>query len=511
MRHPLRVTVAVLLFAAGAVARAAPEPKVEMTVRLPPFIVEQSVGPPWRYVRIPGFEILSRCDDFATRQLALAFHRANQLFGAMVPPSHRLALDAPQALIFYDRNLWSEAEQAAVVVMLRQRAMPPEVRTTEQFFSNLMLADADTITTFALVTASDPGIGVSYLAPGYVRTLIEGKTPAPPAWFVAGFMGLYGRMDFRTQAMSVRLGRWEHGYAPVAGEARDEAPAPLLLGWKELLGVGRPPDPDGDRWQAQVERFLAWGIDPAGGRRDGFWQLVERAAVEPVTEELFRECLGLGFEEARASLAAYVAATQTLRWSLTAETARFPLSIDDASPTDIARIKGEWERLEARYVRKNQPELEPRYAELARRTLHREYDHGGRDPQLLASLGLLELETGDEHAAQGYLEAAVDAGVVRPRAYFELARLRYEQIEGRSTRDDGRFSAAQVESVVQPLLAGLKQAPPLAGSYVLLAYVTARSIEPPAPAVLDALAEGARLFPRHSQLADLRAQLGTSH
>ena len=43
----------------------------ERTVVLPPFIVEDaSKGPPWRYAQMPGFEILSRCDDGTTRDLA---------------------------------------------------------------------------------------------------------------------------------------------------------------------------------------------------------------------------------------------------------------------------------------------------------------------------------------------------------------------------------------------------------------------------------------------------------
>lgn len=496
------------MLAAGSTA-AAPEPQVEMTVQLPPFIVEQAAGPRWRYLQIPRFEILSRCNDLTTEQLALAFHRANQLLGLVLPERYQVALDAPQGLIFYDQKLWPATEQAAVAAMLRDRALvgsggtkaPPRVRLepviggapdkpaavpADLFFSNLMLADADTITTFALVSESTIDPQASYLTPGYVGNLLDSRAPALPGWFIHGFMGLYRGMEFRGPAVTARLGRWEDGQP-----GADLLPLGAVFAGGETVEAEHP-----TRWQAQCERFVAWGLDPKGGRRDGFWQLVELAATEPVTEELFQACLGLDFAAATLQLREHAATPRTLRWELPAEKARLPsASLEDASSRQVARIKGEWERLEARYVRKNQPDLEEHYVGLARRTLRKAYDREDRDPRLLASLGLLELEAGDKQAAVAHLEAAVAGGVVRPRAYFELARLRYDQLVGRSTRNDGKFPAEQVAPIVQPLLAGMKQSPALAAAYELLAHVSALSLEPPTPEVLDALAEGERLYP----------------
>ncbi len=518
---------------------AATEPKVEMTVQLPPFIVEQTAGPKWRYTRIPRFEILSRCNDLTTEQLALAFHRANQLLGLVLPEQFQLKLDVPQALIFYDETLWPVAEQQAVAAMLkahppaRADGLPspgtaPRVRLEpitgakllgngpasqaaahDSFFSNLMLTDADSITTFALVSASTIDPQRSYLTPAYVANLLEHRTSALPEWFTAGFMRLYERMDFQDNTVSVRPIRWSFP-TPTASETKPGNPAPDLIPPALFFAGKANTAPDLHTWLEQSELFVSWGLDPAQGRTEAFWQFVEHACSEPVTEARFQECFGFDFSEATHRLTAYSLNHPGLRWTLPAALARPPADpIEDATPRQIARLKGEWERLEARYVRKNQPDLEKHYVTLARRTLRRPYDRGDRDPRLLASLGLLELDAGNKTEATKLLEEAVQTGAVRPRAYYELARLRYDALVGRSTRNDGKFTAEQVASVVEPLLAGMKQSPPLAPAYESLAHISTQSVTPPSEEVLAALAEGARLFPqKRDRLLELAAQPG---
>jgi hypothetical protein len=564
----------------GAMAHAATEPKVEMTVQLPPFIIEQPAGPKWRYTRIPRFEILSRCHDLTTEQLALAFHRANQLLGLVLPERFQLALDVPQALIFYDEKLWPVAEQQAVAAMLRAHpparpdgvptpGAPPRVRlepitgskllgtgqspeatVSDSFFSNLMLTDADSITTFALVSKSNIDPQRSYLTSGYVRNLLQNRAPALPDWFTAGFMRLYDRMNFEGNTVSVKPLRWDEvlvvGRPEVAPDDRDGATdivriaarqetqrlkarralelgqQPLQLnpgdqGRRDMPAANRKepaPEPDlrlplaglidgvvptGDLgpWLEQAELLVSWGLDPANGRAEAFWQWIDRVGTEPATEALFQECLGLDYAAATRSIIAYSTNHRGIRWVLPEALVRPPADpVLDATPLQIARLKGEWERLEARYVRKNQPDLEEHYVTLARRTLRRAYDRGDRDPRLLASLGLLELDAGKKAEAVALLEQAVQAGVIRPRAYYELARLRYDHVFGRSTRNDGKYSAEQVASVVEPLLAGMKQSPPLDAAYELLAHISTQSVMPPSAEVLVVLERGARLFPQ---------------
>lgn len=568
-----------LLACVCGIARGAPEPKVEMTVQLPPFIIEQAAGPKWRYTRIPRFEILSRCHDLTTEQLALAFHRANQLLGLVLPERFQLALDVPQALIFYDEELWPVAEQQAVAAMLKSHpparadglpapgapprvqlepitgsrlvgaGPPPGAAVRDRFFSNLMLTDADSITTFALVSKSNIDPQRSYLTTAYVRNLLQNRTPALPDWFTAGFMRLYDRMIFEGNTVTVNPLRWDAALVhPSLAEPEIAQSAPPLRARRALefgqqpLNLANPGDqfrrdtpatkpketapkpelrlplagfvegvvPAGDLspWLEQAELLVSWGLDPANGRAGAFWTWLDRATAEPTTEALFQECLGLDYAAAVRLIIAYSANHRGIRWELPeALSLPPPDPLLDATPLQIARLKGEWERLEARYVRKHQPDLEDHYVSLARRTLRRAYDRGDRDPRMVASLGLLELDAGNKTEAVTLLEDAVQREAVRPRAYYELARVRYDQIVGRSKRNDGKFPAEQVEPIVQPLLAGMKQSPRLAAAYELLAHVSALSLEPPTPEVFEALAEGARLFPqKRDRLLELATQ-----
>ena len=564
----------------GVMAPAAAEPtKVEMTVQPPPFIIEQAAGPKWRYTRIPRFEILSRCHDLTTEQLALAFHRANQLLGLVLPERFQLALDVPQALIFYDEELWPVAEQQAVAAMLKSHpparadglpvpgapprvqlepitgsklvgaSPPPGTAVRDSFFSNLMLTDADSITTFALVSKSNIDPQRSYLTTAYVRNLLQNRAPALPDWFTAGFMRLYDRMAFEGNTITVKPLRWdaavvqpslaeseiaqsatplrarralELGQQPLAlanpaeqfrrntpaTKPKESAPEPGLRLPLEGLVEGVVPAGDLSPWLEQAELLVSWALDPANGRAEAFWTWLDRAGTESATETLFQECLGLDYAAATRSLIAYSANHRGIRWELPEALSRPPPDpLLDATPLQIARLKGEWERLEARYVRKNQPDLEDHYVSLARRTLRRAYDRGDRDPRLVASLGLLELDAGNKTEAITLLEEAVQREAVRPRAYYELARLRYDHLFGRSTRNDGKFTAAQVATVVEPLLAGMKQSPPLDAAYELLAHVSAQSVAPPSDEVLAALEKGARLFPqKRDRLLELGMQ-----
>lgn len=172
----------------------------------------------------------------------------------------------------------------------------------------------------------------------------------------------------------------------------------------------------------------------------------------------------------------------------------------DASWSEVARIKGEWERLVTRYVRKEFLQLEGVYLDQARRTLQRAFARGDRDPRLLATLGLLELDAGNEVAAQLYLEEAVGKSVVRPRVYVELAKFRFDQELARATRNDGKLSLAQTEDVLDILMVAARQAPSLSPVYELIADVWMNCVEEPGADDFAVIDEGIGLFPRSGEL-----------
>jgi hypothetical protein len=196
---------------------------------------------------------------------------------------------------------------------------------------------------------------------------------------------------------------------------------------------------------------------------------------------------------------------------LDASRARLPaLDLVDANPSEIARVRGEWERLETRYVRKHLPELEVNYLMQARWTLRRAIEHGDKDPRLLASIGLLELDADNEAGARKYLEEAAEQGIVKPRANFELAQLRYNALQGRSKRNDGKFTVEQAEPVLELLLFASHQSPALPQVYALMAEVCANLAEPPPPRVLEVIDEGLKLFPNDPELKNRPAVLRQS-
>ena len=495
------------------VLSAAEPVKVEMSVQLPPFIVETTKGIPWRYGRIPEFEILSRCEEGTTDRLVLAYLRASRLLGTVLPPRYQLALDVPPTLIFYDEKSWSAVEKDAAAALFRSRTIlssdplpgvPAAPAGSRGFFDNLMLSDADVIATFTVVSSRTVDLQETYLTPEYVKSLLVSRQPALPKWLIAGFLRVYARMKFQDDMVRLEYKRWQFGERPALASrnATAEEMMPSLADFfsEQSLRAGRDPW----IWIDQAELFVAWGINPAEpGRVTAFWRFVELASTGPPTEEGFQACFGFGYAEAARQMVAYAASSRRTEWPFPRENARLPgFRTCVATEGEIARIKGDWERLEVRYVRKHAPDLESTYVDLARRTLRKAYDHDDRDPRLLAVLGLLEVDAGNKTAAREFLEAAVAQAVVRPRAYYELARLRYDVLFGRSTRDDGKLTPEQANSILEPLLAGSRQAPPLAAVYELMSHVAFHSTEPPSAEILAALAEGERLFPGRNFASD---------
>jgi hypothetical protein len=154
------------------------------------------------------------------------------------------------------------------------------------------------------------------------------------------------------------------------------------------------------------------------------------------------------------------------------------------------------------------PTLVSKYTAQARRTLLRAYESGSRDPQLLALLGLCEVDAGNDDDARGFLEeAAARTRTLRPRAWFELARLRFAALRAPRPGAGLTLTPEQAQTVITPLLATRELEPPLADVYTLLADVWAACAQAPAREQLAVLEAGVRLFPRHSELVHRTAEL----
>ena len=213
---------------------------------------------------------------------------------------------------------------------------------------------------------------------------------------------------------------------------------------------------------------------------------MDQSRFKPTDEALFRACFHASFAEVEKLL------FQSL-WRAEYRTAIVgPIEIDqlaglqirNATSLEIALIKGDFERLEAISVRMEQPKWADEYFAIARRTLRRRYERGERDPQLVAELGLCELDSGDPEQARPLLEAAVGAHVIRPRAYAALARLRYAEAVSQSSR---LLNKSQVSFILKPIAQAAGQSPPLPDATQLLDEVFSHSSLDPKSRSLSAL------------------------
>jgi hypothetical protein len=385
------------------------------------------------------------------------------------------------------------------------------------FLPNLRLWDKDAMMVFSIVR--DGGFDPDRLAltRDYVSYLLLNRAPTLPWWFISGVLALYDLADYDSAALTLRPMTWispEQTAALLDDPKTAPAPLPLAEFFTGAPGGTTPAEATRRKvWIAQAALVVRWALDgrtPA--QRDAFWELVDHA-VSGVSPEMFQRCFGVDFATADAQLASYL--SKAVSKSITLRPAR-PLkaptvTLRNATDVEIARLKGDWERLEVGFVRTRTPELTGKYLEQARRTLHHAYDNGARDSRLLAVLGLCECDAGDDAAAREFLEAAAPLGPLRARAGYELARLRFLAADANPEGRANRLSAEQVANIFTPLFAARAQPPPMAEIYDLIAQVWSRAAFQPTRGHLDVLEDGVRLFPRRGPLVYRAATLYADH
>lgn len=518
----------------GLEVAGAAEPSV---IALPPYLVEEAANSlPWRYAEVAGMAVLSSCPEKLTRDLIANHHRLHVLLGEVVPAALQLKLSGKQTLLFVDSAQLPPTSQEVVAQMAltavdqqrldntvvpiddgRLRRRPPPPRYT--FLPNLRLWDRDGQALFAVVRASEFEPNRVALTPDYVAYVLRHRLPALPPWYISGVLTLFARARFSEDALTLERLDWLSASGSAAlqdSPAANRALLPLADFFAGELTASDPALGEGlSLWQAQAALFVRWGLAGRGApRRAALTAFVTRAAIEPVTEALFQECFGIDYATARNQLTEYLPEAMRERLPLRpAQRPRLPdYPLRAASDAEVARIKGDWERLEIAYVRTHFPTLTEKYVEQARRTLLRAYDGGSRDPQLLAVLGLCEVDAGNDAGARGYLEeAAARDPALRPRARFELARLRFAAVRAPSAGSTPGLTSEQVSAVLTPLLATREQDPPLVEVYTLIAEVWAACTQAPTRAQLAALEDGVRTFPRHSELVHRTAELNLRH
>lgn len=480
-------------------------------VSLPPMLVEESTASvPWLYANAGGTEFLSRCSAFTTRQLAEAWMEKLQLVRVLVPDEFLARMDVPDVFVLYAQDL----EQTVSADIQRElqggeRTRPGDAPRSDgvNIAPSMRLSDRDMHASIAYIdeTLFDAaGLSVSS---GHVRFLLKGRVPELPAWVVDGVERTYRRAEFVRDPITLGPLVWlnqgeSSALAGDAGHPRALLPANELFAIDAAWAAEKPHLRRAETRAAQAELFFRWAFLAGGATREAFWKFAARAAEGPVTEESFEAIFGFDFSELRDRLSDYLPrAVQETRWIDPGVQVAAPrVEVRRATSNEVARVRGEWERLAIGHVQRRLPQVREPYIAQARRTLRRAYDAGDRDPRLLATMGLCEIDAGNEAGARAFLELAIAGGVVRPRANLELARLRFADLR-QAAPPTKQFSYTELAPVIEPLRRGVTQAPPLAEAFVLLAEAWARCEFAPNAGELAELERGARFFAQRPTVA----------
>jgi hypothetical protein len=552
--------------AAAAAAR-------ERVVRMQRFIVSATRidKNPWRYASLEGFEVLSRAPDKETAWMLDSLRRGLWLQNDVLPKDWLTGAPVPYTVLIDDTDM-STVRVGQLHVQPIKLETPADAVAWGQWSAGAMVwsdrvpaSDSDTL------AFNTNLFGVNLRSVTYGSVSLERLSrcaPPLPRWLAAGLVGQsYGILREGFMPI-VSRGMFDTGWIHRADgpgtlwvsvdetnrllkqlkddRASDRTTPIAMLPLGELFSEAQPAPARLPLWESEAALVVRWGLmgpgsdDPVTAR--GFLELARRARVEPVTEKMFTECLGFGYEAMEARLDSFLRAVLAKPTTVDLDIpAGFPKPrMKPATADQIGRILGDWLRMQGNSFRNLDPALSRESLYYAGRMLERAYrDDNGlppdvnpsggagnstdrapdtllgqavamkpfivtaeriHDPRLLAVYGLYEHDTGDDEKARELLEAAVTTGVTRPAAYVVLAKLRFTEATGRPAGAGGKLSAAQAASVLEPLHTALRFVPS-SEAYSLIVGAWTRCEAKPSEGDMDEIAKGVALYPRNASLA----------
>jgi tetratricopeptide (TPR) repeat protein len=490
-------------------------PEGSEVIMLDPVFVEASTGTPWRYYSGPGYEIISHCPDSFNDAYMGALRKAEAARFTLLSAGFWGALATPMEIILYDRepersDVFSLSSPIDLGWVDGGSALPDTVMLSHP----VTVGDGDIFINCGNYWGlkSDPG---DLSADPDSALLLELRVPRLPAWFRVGLEGPIGLFADRVVSSSpqgdtivLRAATWIS--ADETNAIREEAKRNSESGAQP---TDRPMIPLGDLfrhgihedqealWSSEAALFARWGLY-ASGHRDEFLAFVDETTREPASEAMFRRHMGMGYVEALRRLETYLptAVGAPIRVPVTAQPLE-QFKARYANAREAARILGDWCRMEGRGLGPEYLDFQRECIKQAERQFSKAIIHRADDPLLLVEYGLYELETGEENEARSALEKATQAGVVRPRAYVELARLRLERALPSVEHGLGDLDEKDYEEILGLLQTARQQMPALEGSYSLLARVLEHAPSRPSGAEVAVLDNALALFPQDSQLA----------
>jgi hypothetical protein len=494
---------------------------------LEPIFVEASTGAPWIYFSEPGFEVISHCSSSFNQTYARALELAAAARLEVLPESFWGNTPTPIKIVLYDRKPeqqggfgrgspidlnWVSGDGGSVGADVLQHSDLATVGDGDTFINcgNFWNVD-DNLGNFSVDPDSDIRLGL--------------RVPRLPAWFVAGMVGpsgLYSNRIIEAAEFSCALvlpsSFWISGAETTAlqNEAKDKRRNGEVRRRREMLPLGEMFSGAGraDRdnlWNCEAALLVRWGLYGSGSRQ-AFLDFVDETSREPVTEPLFRRYMGMGYAEALGRLGDYLpgAASEPIRIAIAPPRGK-PLDSREATSPEVARIIGDWGRLEGRssgasLVMENY-QYKRDCLEEADRLFERINRRGDTEPLFLAAFGLYEAQIGYTGRARDALEAATRAGVVRPAAYVELARIRFNDALPSIREGIGDLSVAEFTEITGLLAKARVQMPAFLPSYDLLARVLEHAPSVPTRADIWPLKDALDLFPQDAAMACRVAKL----
>jgi hypothetical protein len=550
MRHgigtAMRLPIAAFVALFSCIVRSSADTKSDqlkafregLTVDLPPFLVMEEDAPkgtrPWRYLSVPGLEVISKCSDDTTNWFVGEFLQRLAELRAIVPAHLQFEHAVPTALILIPPELRVAMGKEIVRMVVehesggsgRRAINGGRVTSHLGMISQVCLTDLESGTMMIELTESDR-VGIS-LTPSYVLAALEGRVPSLPYWFRSIMFSLYQQIHWSdAQMLTIPPVSWPMVEVPVGPGTENHAgfkaykkedgnlyrlvPAPLIP-IREFLagppvGVGKDAEAHLDLWHDQGSLFLYWAFDDRAdkerARRNALWEYVDRASREPSTEALFKSSFGVGFEAMDKVLSDYLA--QALAEPLNL------LSVDsivvpgfhlvNADPATRARIQGDFVLKEMRNMARTPlSQYIPLYSARAEAILAGAYQDGARDGGLLSILGLYYKDTGRDEEARPLLDEAVKARVERPSTYLKLAQVLYKESLDRPTGSSGKLGNDQAATVMKLLKDGAAFEPPLVATYLLAVDVCDHAESPPSSADIAFIKQGLGCFPGNELL-----------